>query len=164
MKNKNKIIHYINILLVILCMFTIFLFSCENAEKSTERTENFINSVINVSGGENTITSVSSSKIGDEKILFSLVRKCAHFFEFFLLGFLVVNLIKDYKKLNIKIVILCILFCLLYAVSDEIHQYFVDGRSCEIKDIFIDTIGSTIGGLFYYMLYSNHHKVKVIKE
>ena len=49
MKNKNKIIHYINILLVILCMLTIFLFSCENAEKSTERTENFINSVINVS-------------------------------------------------------------------------------------------------------------------
>lgn len=106
MKNKNKIMHYINILLVILCMLTIFLFSCENAEKSTERTENFINNVINVSGGENTITSVSSSKIGDENILFSLVRKGAHFFEFFLLGFLVVNLIKDYKKLNIKIVIL----------------------------------------------------------
>lgn len=164
MKNNNKIIHYINILLVILCMFTIFLFSCENAEKSTERTENFINSVINVSGGENTITSVSSSKIGDENILFILVRKGAHFFEFFLLGFLVVNLIKDYKKLNIKIILLCILFCLLYAVSDEIHQYFVDGRSCQIKDIFIDTIGSAIGGLFYYMLYSKHHKVKVIKE
>ena len=164
MKNKNKIIHYINILLVILCMFTIFLFSCENAEKSTERTENFINNVINVSSGENTITSVSSSKIGDENILFTLVRKSAHFFEFFLLGFLVVNLIKDYKKLNIKIILLCILFCLLYAVSDEIHQYFVDGRSCEIMDVFIDTVGSSLGGLFYYLLYSKHHKVKVIKE
>ncbi len=164
MKNKNKIIHYINILLVILCMLTIFLFSCENSEKSTERTENFINSVINVSGGENTITSVSSSKIGDENILFSLVRKGAHFFEFFLLGFLVVNLIKDYKKLNIKIILLCILFCLLYAVSDEIHQYFVDGRSCQIIDVFIDTVGSSLGGLFYYLLYSKHHKVKVIKE
>ena len=159
MKNKNKIIHYVNILLVILCMIAIFLFSCETAEKSTERTENFINSVINVSGGENTINSVSSTK-GDENILFTIVRKSAHFLEFFLLGFLVVNLAKDYKKLNFKIIILCILFCCIYAVSDEIHQYFVDGRSCQVLDVLVDTIGSMFGGFLYYLIYRKYNKIK----
>lgn len=164
MKNKNKLIHYFNIFLVLLCMLTIFLFSCENAEKSTERTENFINEVINVSGNENTISVVDVNKEGEHSITFGVIRKCAHFFEFFLLGFLVVNLLKDYKTLSFKRVLLCILFCLIYAVSDEIHQLFVDGRSCEIKDIIIDTTGSSLGSFFYYFLYYNVNKTKIVSE
>lgn len=35
--------------------------------------------------------------------------------------------------------------CLAYAVSDEIHQYFVPGRSCELRDVFIDFSGSVLG-------------------
>jgi VanZ family protein len=162
MKNKNKIMHYINILLVILCMLTIFLFSCENAEKSTERSDAIINSIINVSSSENNFT-VDNTETGDITIV-TIVRKCAHFFEFFLLGFLVVNLFKDYKKLNFKRILLCILFCCIYAVSDEIHQLFVDGRSCELIDVLVDTSGSSVGALFYYFLYSNVNKTKVIKE
>ena len=30
---------------------------------------------------------------------------------------------------------------LLYAFSDEIHQYFVLGRNCSIRDVLIDSIG-----------------------
>ena len=162
MKFKNKLLHYFNIFLVLLCMLTIFLFSCENAEKSTERSDNLINSIINVSSSENNIT-VDDTETGDN-IFVTIVRKGAHFLEFFLLGFLVINLAKDYKKLNIKIILLCILFCCMYAVSDEVHQLFVDGRSCEIRDIIIDTIGSSIGALFYYFLYSNVNKTKLSKE
>ena len=33
----------------------------------------------------------------------------------------------------------------LYAVTDEIHQYFVPGRSGEITDVLIDSIGCLIG-------------------
>jgi VanZ family protein len=35
-------------------------------------------------------------------------------------------------------------FCTLYAVSDEIHQYFVPGRACRFGDICIDTAGSIL--------------------
>ncbi len=163
MKNKNKVIHYINILLVILCMLAIFLFSCENSEKSTKRTDDLINKVINVSSKEHNISVDNTTETG-ENIIVTIIRKGAHFLEFFLLGFLVVNLIKDYKELTVKRIILCILFCSLYAVSDEIHQLFVSGRSCEIKDMIIDTTGSTVGAMLYYLLYNNFHKVKVIKN
>lgn len=32
-----------------------------------------------------------------------------------------------------------------YAVTDEIHQLFVEGRSCQITDWTIDTLGAVIG-------------------
>lgn len=33
----------------------------------------------------------------------------------------------------------------LYAISDEIHQAFVPGRACMIRDMFIDSTGALIG-------------------
>ena len=35
----------------------------------------------------------------------------------------------------------------LYAVTDEVHQYFVPGRSCEIRDMVIDGCGVAVGVL-----------------
>ena len=153
--NKSKLVNYFNIILVLSCISLIFLFSCDNAEISTKKTENFMNKIVNVS------TSISYNT---HFFTFGIVRKCAHFFEFFLLGFLIVNFIKHYKKLNIKIIIYCIFFCIMYAISDEIHQLFVSGRSCEIKDIIIDSSGSISGIFFYYLLYYNVNKTKLIKK
>ena len=34
---------------------------------------------------------------------------------------------------------------IIYAITDEIHQIFVSGRSGEIRDIIVDTCGSTVG-------------------
>jgi VanZ family protein len=48
---------------------------------------------------------------------------------------------------SFKIVCLCGVFGLLYGISDEFHQLFVSGRTCDIFDVNIDTIGSLIGGL-----------------
>jgi len=36
-----------------------------------------------------------------------------------------------------------------YAVSDELHQWFVEGRSCELRDVGIDTMGVILGTCFY---------------
>ena len=33
----------------------------------------------------------------------------------------------------------------LYAVTDEVHQYFVPGRSCELRDALIDACGVAAG-------------------
>ena len=33
----------------------------------------------------------------------------------------------------------------LYAVSDEVHQYFVPGRACMIRDMLLDSAGVAIG-------------------
>lgn len=34
---------------------------------------------------------------------------------------------------------------ILYAVTDEIHQIFVEGRSCELRDLLIDAAGVLLG-------------------
>ncbi len=36
-----------------------------------------------------------------------------------------------------------------YGMTDEIHQYFVPGRSVEILDWLADTVGGGLGVLFY---------------
>ncbi|MDZ7333064.1 MAG: VanZ family protein [candidate division KSB1 bacterium] len=37
-----------------------------------------------------------------------------------------------------------------YAISDEIHQYFVPGRSADLSDVAADIIGSTLVVSFYF--------------
>ena len=50
-----------------------------------------------------------------------------------------------FKQFNFKKKYLIILFCFLYAISDEIHQLFIVNRSCELRDVLIDMIGVLIG-------------------
>ena len=33
----------------------------------------------------------------------------------------------------------------VYAATDEFHQYFIPGRSAEVMDVCIDTLGASIG-------------------
>lgn len=39
--------------------------------------------------------------------------------------------------------VVAILCCGLYAMTDEFHQFFVDGRSASFKDIGLDTLAAT---------------------
>ena len=45
-----------------------------------------------------------------------------------------------------------IVFCFLYACSDEIHQLFVPGRSGMFTDVLIDTGGAVTGMLVSMLL------------
>lgn len=42
-------------------------------------------------------------------------------------------------------VIWCVLLCVLYAVTDEVHQAFIPGRGPRVSDVLIDTAGSITG-------------------
>lgn len=66
-----------------------------------------------------------------------LIRKAAHFFEFFVLGIsLSIYMIKEKKKIYHVIWI-----GLFIAIIDETIQLFVDGRGSSILDVGIDLIG-----------------------
>ena len=66
-------------------------------------------------------------------------------------------------EVTIKIILLAIIFCLIYACSDEFHQFFVAGRAGRLTDILIDTTGSILGVLTYYLVYNKYNKIKVEK-
>ena len=37
------------------------------------------------------------------------------------------------------------LTAVLYAASDEIHQYFIAGRACQLRDVFVDFVAAAVG-------------------
>ena len=81
-----------------------------------------------------------------EALLLSIsypVRKCAHATEYAILGVLLC------KRLSMEKWGAALLFAALYAVTDEVHQYFVPGRSCQITDMLIDTAGAAAGILLF---------------
>ena len=84
-------------------------------------------------------------KFIDSELLSFIVRKCAHFFEYFILAILTLNVCKNYAAISKKQLIITILFCFLYAMSDEFHQVFIAGRTPKFWDVCIDTCGSLAG-------------------
>ena len=41
---------------------------------------------------------------------------------------------------------------LAYGCTDEYHQLFVEGRSCDAMDLIADSIGGLIGGSVYVLI------------
>jgi len=54
-----------------------------------------------------------------------------------------------FHKFNMKFVIS---FTVIYAIVDEIHQYFVPNRYFDLFDVFIDIIGVVIGFLVFILI------------
>lgn len=60
----------------------------------------------------------------------------------------------EQKKLSIwNFLIRAEIFCALYACSDELHQYFVPGRSCKFFDVCVDSTGAFFGALFFWGIF-----------
>lgn len=140
----------IKIILVILWMMMIFLLSNEEAVKSSKKSDGLIIRTVELFTGK------SLSVQEKEKVLKYLVfpvRKCAHLSLYLILGILIISLLHEYMVINIRVVILSLLISFLYACSDEIHQLFVLGRSGEVRDVLIDTLGACLGVSFYYLVY-----------
>ena len=136
------------LILVILCMICIFLLSNEREKESDKTSNNFIShTIIRVVK----IKKTNMTKEEENKIIIKttpIVRKLAHFTIYLILGILMTNYIDVYKM--DKKILISLIICFLYAISDETHQLFVPGRSGEIKDVLIDTFGSFVGICSYF--------------
>jgi VanZ family protein len=55
-----------------------------------------------------------------------------------------------FTKVKEKYWIFAILFGVLYGISDEIHQYYVPGRTMSIWDAFADGLGICLGVYLYH--------------
>lgn len=146
----KKIIKFV---LLLLWMYLIFYFSNQNGVDSSATSDGlvmslvrFIDSIIPVDFSEDTMN-----------ILAFIIRKVAHFTLYFILGILIFILLNDYSMMLSKKVIYSIMFCLIYACSDEIHQLFVEGRDGKIFDVFIDMFGS-LSSIFIVYLFNKRKK------
>lgn len=73
------------------------------------------------------------------------IRKLAHFTVYTALGMLVYSTLVSFGE-RFRHKGACALgICALYAVIDEIHQYFIPERSMRLRDVIIDSCGSLFG-------------------
>lgn len=134
--NKMK---KINCLFVILWMVVIFCFSNQPALESSKLSDGLINKTI-IKVYEICNGNITEDKKEEIISKYSYpIRKLAHFTLYFILGLLVFNYIKYF---NNKTILISLIICILYAVTDEIHQLFIPGRAGQVFDVFIDTFGS----------------------
>lgn len=130
---KKKII---SIILVILWMLFIFIMSSFGSTESNSQSGFIVNIIASI------------FNITDTTLVTIIIRKLAHFGEYFILGLLVSNAL----NIHSKNVFFGIVICILYAISDEVHQLFVPGRSGEVLDVLIDSLGSLASIFLFYLL------------
>lgn len=125
----------IKILLVLIWMIIIFIFSSQTGIESQSVSDGIVNKLI--------ITNSSNFEL-----ISFIIRKSAHFILYFILGILVYNCTNKSKDNMIN----CIIICIIYSLTDEMHQMFISDRAGEFRDIIIDSFGSIFGILFIYKL------------
>ncbi len=138
----NNNVRLVALLLLFCWMTVIFTLSAQPANESSQTSSKFVSKVIDVVYSDFESFSIEKQTNITYNITFA-VRKTAHFLEYFILGALAAITAFTFNKGGIYPKMLgSALFSALYAVSDEVHQYFVLGRACRIFDIGIDFAGS----------------------
>lgn len=80
-----------------------------------------------------------------------VVRKLAHLGEYAALCFLFYRGLRNTTKVSLaKVLLLAFFMTVLYALSDEYHQTFINGRTGRFFDIWVDSFGA-IGGLLFVL-------------
>lgn len=84
-----------------------------------------------------------------------ILRKSAHFMEYFILGFLLCGEFISYLRGFIKRLSVPVFVGLFVAFIDETIQLFVVGRSGEIRDMWIDFAGVALATLIMLAISGN---------
>jgi len=93
------------------------------------------------------IFTVSSFPLPPPKVEIPFIDKLIHLIEYGILGFLFYRALRV-SRLAKQVFILAIIFSILYALSDEIHQYFVPGREFDLWDLAADSLGIVLVALY----------------
>ena len=80
-----------------------------------------------------------------------IIRKSAHAGLYFMLSSLSFIPLYEYKYTFAKKAIIAQILATGYAITDELHQLFIAGRSCEAGDVLIDSLGAFCAIVFLYV-------------
>ncbi len=155
MKNRKKLLAWLG---VAAWMVVIFLFSAQNDTQSGDTSGMVVRWFLSLLyRGFESFSPERQMELLEAWHL--LIRKGAHFTEYAVLAALVANALRICGKPRWY---LPVIISAAYAVTDEIHQYFVAGRACRLLDMGIDTcgaiFGTTIFALGIFLLNKRHKK------
>lgn len=84
-----------------------------------------------------------------------VLKKTAHFTEYFILALLFDHSLRHTTRFSQRNrLIFTIIFVVLYASSDELHQLFIATRDGRVRDVVIDILGGCTG-LIFQRFFSN---------
>lgn len=141
---KINIIRLILIVLLLATFWIIFGFSGQDGETSGGLSQKVTQIIVNIFGIQE-----------DEDYIYrmeKIIRKIAHFSIYTIVGILVMALICTYNITQRNSSILSLIIGIIYAISDEIHQGFIPGRSARVTDVIIDTMGVIMGILIILVI------------
>lgn len=149
MNVNKKNIKYVKCIIAIICCIIIFSFSAVPATASTKQSKGLTYNVIKLLNG-NKLTEKELVKL--TKRVNPVIRKIAHFSIYMILAIFTYMFIEELniksksekERLRKNILYTCI-FCIIYAIFDEIHQIYVPGRTGKVIDVVIDTLGACTG-------------------
>ncbi len=137
-----KKIKVVSCILTVAVMALIFFFSSQTAEESSAASRGFTRQIVEL------ICGIFNYNNPDAvvRIIHGVIRKMAHFSLFFILG--ITSADSSHRLFGftgMKLFLYTLAFCVLYAISDELHQIFVPGRAAMVRDVCIDSSGSICG-------------------
>lgn len=152
-RNKFRIVLYA--VLSLFLMAVIFCLSSQSAPESRNLSDSLLFRFLSFLGIEDASL---MERLGKP------IRKLAHFAEYVALG---LSLALFFTELAGNIpaglkpgALRGFGVCALYAVSDELHQHFVPGRSMQLSDVLLDCAGASVAVLFLVILkkYTYSHR------
>lgn len=164
MDKKKLILIGIVAAVIIAWCATIFNLSGMSSENSNGKSKGIVEqAIVKVLDATNE-AGITDSHPDDEKLakaaelINAPLRKVVHATVYFVLALLLLTIsrvIFGSKKYLLSCTI-TMLLCFIFAMTDEYHQTFVDGRTGQMMDVMIDTAGACVGmSLFssYFMIY-----------
>lgn len=133
----------LSILLIIIWMITIFYFSHQQGTGSSKTSEKVSEIIVNIYDINKQLNEEEKNELIE--IINPIIRKMAHFTIYMLGGILLINYIHLFLLEIEKEMLYSACIGIIYAITDEIHQLFIVGRSGSIIDVLIDSIGIFTG-------------------
>ena len=143
-KMKRRLLGILAAVPVLLIACMIFWFSSETAEQSRKVSGSLTRQILRIVISDYDELPEEEQTALVQKLHF-WIRKAAHLTEYLLFGVSAAGCFIIWK---VKFPFLTAQICgSLYAVTDEVHQLFVDSRSGELRDFLIDSFGVLLGVL-----------------
>ena len=139
--------HYKKTILTVLTFLwvgVIFSFSLQTGEVSGDMSSSILQKMISWAAVE-VFEEIGPITQIQWDFLHLILRKCAHFTEFAILGML--STFTLFQTKVARKAVLAIGFCMAIASMDETLQLFVDGRVGSVMDVLIDVAGAGVGVL-----------------
>lgn len=144
-KNR-RLVSWIAVLGWILVMLTLSSDPASESKQKSKRIEQMVRPVV-----EHVQQKIGYDLIGKNELHF-YVRKSAHVFLYFVFGFLLQFAFRSMGLKKRISGVLAWVYGTLFAAVDETFQTFFTGRSGEMRDIFIDSMGVFVGIMVFLFL------------